>query len=243
MSIETRIRSAAKLQSWRQRALALVLFAIAFGYVEATVVVYLRDLSYPVRVGYYPATSSADLFPIPTPQELRTADRGELWQLVRVEIPREAATLVMLAAVAWTLGTGAMARLAAFGLVFGTWDLAFYGFLKILIGWPVSLLTWDLLFLLPVPWSGPVLAPMIISCSMVGGAILVLRQEACGRSVRFGALHWASLFLGATIIIISFTWHYQTLLAGQMPRPYHWPLLVLGDAVGLGALLHGLKRL
>lgn len=221
--------------------MALTLFAVAFGYVEAAVVVYLRNLSEPVRVSYYSDTTPADLFPILTPEELRTVDRGELWRLFHVEIPREAATLIMLVAVAFLAGMNRMQRLAAFVVAFGVWDIAFYAFLKVLIGWPASLLTWDLLFLLPVPWSGPVLAPAIVSCSMIGGGAVVLRQEATGR-VRFTLLHWAGMFAGAFIILMSFTWDYRTVLAGQMPHPYEWRLFTLGEAISVGCFLHGLWK-
>jgi hypothetical protein len=234
--------SSCKRRPWRSATVALLVFGIAFGYVEAAVVVYLRNLSEPVRVSYYPGTSSADLFPILTPQELRSADHGRLWQLLRVEIPREAATLVMLAAVAFIVGTNGMQRLAAFVIAFGTWDVAFYGFLKLLIGWPSSLLTWDLLFLLPVPWSGPVLAPVVVSCAMIGGGIIVLQCEAAGRAVRLGALDWAGIFLGAFIVLASFTWDYRSLLAGRMPHPYQWPLFALGEAISIASFLHGLTK-
>jgi hypothetical protein len=231
-----------KRRSWKIATLVLLVFGVAFGYVEAAVVVYLRNLSEPVRVSYYPSTTPADLFPILTPRELRTADHGRLWQLLHVEIPREAATLVMLAAVAFIVATNGMQRLAAFVIAFGIWDISFYGFLKVLIGWPASLLTWDLLFLLPVPWSGPVLAPVLVSCAMIGGGIIVLEREAAGRAVRLGALDWTGIFLGAFIIVASFTWDYRDLLSGRMPHPYEWPLFALGEAISLASFLRGLMK-
>jgi hypothetical protein len=229
-------------RSWRQVAFALLLFGLAFGYLEAAVVVYLRDLSEPVRVSYYPGTTPEDLFPLPTPGELRTANRGELWRLFPVEMAREAATLIMLAAIAFIAGTNSMQRLAAFVVAFGIWDIAFYVSLKILIGWPASLLTWDLLFLFPVPWSGPVLAPVIVACSMIGCGLLVLWHEEKRRAVRLGWVHWAGIFLGALIILISFTWDYRTLLSGQMPHPYRWLLFAGGEVLGVGSFLFGLPR-
>jgi hypothetical protein len=235
-------RSADKRCRWTRATVALLVFGIAFGYVEAAVVVYLRNLSEPVRVSYYPNTSSADLFPILTPQELRAADHGRLWQLLHVEITREAATLVMLATVAFIVGTNGIERLAAFVVAFGTWDIAFYGFLKMLIGWPASLLTWDLLFLLPVPWSGPVLAPVLVSCAMIGGGILVLQREAAGRAVRFGAIEWTGMLLGAFVILGSFTSGYQNVLAGRVPQAYQWPLFALGEAISVASFLRGLTK-
>jgi hypothetical protein len=234
--------SSYKRRSWRGATLALVLFSVAFGYLEAAVVVYLRNLSEPVRVSYYPSTTSADLFPILTPRELRTADSGRLWRLLRVEIPREAATLAMLVAVAFIVGTNGMQRLAAFVLAFGTWDIAFYAFLKVLIGWPASLLSWDLLFLLPIPWSGPVLAPVLVSSTMIGGGIILLQREAAGHAVRLGAFDWTGVFLGVFIILGSFTWDYRNVLSGRMPHPYEWPLFALGEGVSVASFLHGLTK-
>jgi hypothetical protein len=228
-------------RNWKSAVLALALFGVAFGYVEAAVVVYLRDLSEPVRVSYYPASTSADLFPVMTPVELHRANRGQLWQLLRVEIPREAATLAMLAAVAFLVGTNPMQRVAAFAVAFGTWDLAFYAFLRILIGWPASLFTWDLLFLVPVPWSGPILAPVFVSCSMIAAGGIVLREEARGRSVRLSALSWTGIALGALTVLASFTWDYRTVMAGRMPHPFEWVVFGLGEAIGLGTFVRALK--
>lgn len=222
--------------------LALVLFGVAFGYVEAVVVVYIRDMSEPMRLRYYPNTGPLDLFPIPTPKELRSADQGRLWDLVWVEILREAATLVMLVSIALLVGTGGVEKLAAFVVVFGVWDLAYYCFLKIVIGWPASLLTWDLLFLFPVPWSGPVLAPVIVSCSMIASGAVILRRRARNQVVGLSTIHWAGIVLGAVIILASFTWDYRTVLAGRMPHPFEWPLFAAGEAIGLANFLYGMHR-
>jgi hypothetical protein len=228
--------------NWKRTVTLLVVFGLSFGYVEAAVVVYLRTMTDAVHVSDFASASSGDLFPIPTPVELRSADHGQLWKLLEVEIPREAATLIMMAAVAIALGTSGIEAAAAFVLVFGVWDIAFYGFLKLLIGWPPSLFTWDLLFLLPVPWSGPVLAPVIVSLSMIFGGTLVLRRQGSGRPVQWDFTHWAGIVLGALVILLSFTWDYPVIVAGRMPRPYSWLLFGLGEVIGLGSFLHGLRE-
>jgi hypothetical protein len=75
--------------------------------------------------------------------------------LLKTEVIREAATMVMLAsvglAVAWNFNTW----VAAFVIAFGVWDICYYVFLKLLFDWPRSLLEWDLLFLIPLPGSVP----------------------------------------------------------------------------------------
>ena len=136
---------------------------------EASVVVYLRNIGGPVRAAA--GLSAQDLFPLLRLDHLPPT----LLTLLRVELGREAATLIMLAAVAAVIAKNLRTWLGAFVLAFGVWDLAFYLWLRVLIGRPPSLLTWDLLFLLPVPWAAPVLAPAIVAATMsIFGARLLL---------------------------------------------------------------------
>src|SRR5215831_18658921 len=141
---------------WKKRVLALLLFGTAFGYLEAAVVSYLRLLHEPARVKFYPGRAPGDLFPLLTLEQVRAAG-GEQSRLLPVEIGREAATILMLAGVALAVAENAGQWAAAFVIAFGVWDLTFYLFLKVLLDWPASFATWDILFLIPVPWAAPVL--------------------------------------------------------------------------------------
>ena len=123
---------------------ALLLFGISFGYVEAAVVVYLRTIYSPLRQQFYPNLPAAEPVPLLSIQQLQMAGPAHMQR-------------VMLAAVALLLGQNVQHWLAAFLIGFGAWDIAFYIFLRLLIHWPQSLLTWDVLFLVPMPWIGPVL--------------------------------------------------------------------------------------
>ncbi len=154
--------------------LLVTLFAIAMGYVESAVVVYLRALYYPdgfvvpLQVGfpYIRFTRIPDFEGRIPPHILRT------------EIGREVATIVMLVTLAWLAGANPVQKLAVFLLAFGVWDIFYYVFLRVLIGWPRSLRTLDVLFLIPVPWIGPVWLPVSISLVMVLiGAGLLLRAR------------------------------------------------------------------
>ena len=160
---------------WRNFA-PLVLFGVSFGYVEATVVVYLRELFKPMALELSPKRMPGDVFPLITREQLEATDRAHL-RLLKTEVIRETATMVMLAsvglAIAWNFNTW----IAGFVISFGIWDICYYVFLKVLIDWPRSLLEWDLLFLIPVPWVGPVLAPVLVSISMVIAGTLLLRRE------------------------------------------------------------------
>jgi len=200
---------------WRRITLGLILFGIAFGYVEAAVVVYLRTIHEPVRERVHPGTSPAEVFPLLTFDELRIAAPDQA-KLVRVEVVREAATLLMLAGVASVAAKRRM-WLSAFAVGFGVWDIFYYVFLRLLIGWPASLFTWDVLFLIPAPWAAPVLAPLIVSLSLVTAGIVALR-----RSVYLKPWHWAGIGCGAVAILLSFLWDSPNVLAGGFPHPFYW---------------------
>src|ERR1700693_5182943 len=144
---------------------AAVAYAVAMAFVESAVVVYLRALG--------PAGPSlASTLPIlPHP-------------IIRIEVAREAATIVMLVAVAGLAGRNRGERSLVFLLVFAVWDIAYYGWLWVLIGWPPSVFTWDVLFLIPVPWMGPVLAPLLVSVGLVVASLSLLGRREHGAALR-----------------------------------------------------------
>ncbi len=126
----------------------VVLFAVGMAWVEAASVYYLRVLV--DRVVPYQAN------PLPVAGALGL-----------VEMVREAATLVMLLTVGMLAGRTWPTRLGYTAIAFGVWDILYYVFLVVMTGWPTSLFDWDILFLLPLPWWGPVLAPVSIAVLMV----------------------------------------------------------------------------
>ena len=158
----------------RRAVAALFLFGISFGYVEAAVVVYLRTIYDPIRHRLHPERPPNDLFPLITPQQL--SDTGiENSRRVAIEVVREAGTMVMLAAVALAVARNLHEWMAAFAIAFGVWDISFYAFLKLLIHWPESLSTLDILFLIPLPWVGPVWAPVLVALTMILCGLISLR--------------------------------------------------------------------
>jgi hypothetical protein len=216
-------------------AAGLILFGISFGYVEAAVVVYLRTLYEPVRLRVAPQRAPGELFPLITSEQLR-ATAPEAIRLIGIETVREAGTLLMLAGVALAAAGSGRLWLPAFALTFGTWDLFYYVFLKVLVGWPASLLTWDVLFLLPVPWAAPILAPAIVSVSIIVIGLIALR-----RSVRMHVLHRIALGLGGIVIVLSFVWDYPNIAAGGVPHRFAWAVFVVGELLGAGAFLHAIR--
>jgi hypothetical protein len=229
------------LTSWRRVFAALVLFGFAFGYVEAAVVVYLRHIYDPIRAQLHPGREPGELLPLITADQLHAA-APQLERLLVVELGREAATLIMLASVA---AVGAATRrqwFAGFCVAFGVWDLAFYLFLKILVDWPASLLTWDILFLLPLPWVAPVLAPVIVAATMAFAGAIALKRDIHGPAMMFSRAHWTLLLAGGVMIVVSFVWDFRNTTAGNMPNPFNWPLFAAGQALGCGVFAHALMR-
>jgi hypothetical protein len=153
----------------RARLAALVVFALAMGWLEGVVVVYLRGLLGITHGAVYPPQA-----------EVMARFRSLPW-LMPTEQTREAATIAMLAAVGWLAARGWRARFGAFLVAFGVWDVAYYAALYALLRWPPSLGTRDVLFLIPPGpwWYQPVWLPIAISAAMIAaGARLVLRGEA-----------------------------------------------------------------
>lgn len=175
------------------RTLAWVtIFAIAMGFLETAVVIYMRKLLYPQGFAF-------PLAPIPA-------------DLVLVEILREAATVIMLLGVGILAGRSAISKFAWFIYSFAIWDIFYYVFLKLLINWPESMMTWDILFLIPTTWVGPVITPIIVSGTMIWLAVLIVSYESANRRANLRATEWALLILGSVVLIVSFTWEYSAFI-------------------------------
>lgn len=165
------------------------------GFMEAAVVVYIRALYYP----------DGFRFP-PVPIDYTVAV---------TEIIREAATLVILLSIGFLLGKNKAEKLAWFIFSFAVWDIFYYVFLKFLLNWPASLLTWDILFLIPVAWIGPVLAPLILSFTMIMLSCGILYYANKSEHVTISAAEWILLSVGSLTVIFSFTYDYARFILGQ----------------------------
>jgi len=199
-------------------------FALAMAFVEAAVVVYLRRV-----------LGVADLA-----RDLPVYDPT----VTLIEIGREAATLVMLLAVGFLAGRSRGARLGFALCAFGLWDILYYVWLKVLIGWPESILTVDVLFLIPLPWWGPVLAPVLIAILCAAfGAVLVVRGEG-GTLAGPGALQWGALLAGTAVVLHAFMADSIRALpaaaeelAWLKPGPFNWLEYLAGLLLMSAAML------
>ena len=142
--------------------IALAIYAVAMGLLEAAVVAYLRELYYPA--GFF-IRSAADLAVMPP-------------GILSIELWREAATIVMLLAVSYLAYDSYKKRFLAFLWVFSIWDLAYYLFLYIFLRWPPSLSTIDVYFLIPWPWLGPVWFPLALFSVVASSAFYLLTKKS-----------------------------------------------------------------
>ena len=216
---------------------ALVLFGVAFAYVEAAVVVYLRVHYDPIRREAFGEQPGGELFPMLQLEHLREAGT-QYTHMLWTELGREFATLVMLAAAGLAIAGNFRQWLAGFMIAFGVWDVFYYVFLKVLIDWPASIRTWDILFLLPVPWVGPVIAPVLVAVSMIAAGTAILWRESREQPIRFRWLHWLTIVGGGLIVILAFCWDFRNVSTGGRPNPFNWPLFLVGMAVGAAGLGH-----
>lgn len=203
------------------------------GFLEAIVVVYLRMI-------YYPEGFDFPLALMPP-------------EVLSIEWVREIATLVMLAGVGIIAGKNNLQRLFYALFAFGVWDIIYYAALKIFLAWPASLLTWDLLFLIPIPWLGPVLAPVICSVTMICMAIFIIGKQERGYNVKPSPADWILIYGGAAIILYTFLFDYSMLIINSgilssgsspddsekllstikqyIPDKYKWLLFTAGELI------------
>ncbi len=198
----------------------VVVFAAAFAYVESAVVVYLREIYF----------DGAFEFPIVTVSE----NGQHVWEtLILVEMGREAATIVMLAAAGILAGASGLQRFCFFMIAFGVWDIFYYVWLWVILRWPESLMTWDLLFYIPLPWVGPVITPVLIAATMVAaGSILIYIVEK-GYAVRWRRSDWVIEMGCGFLLVVAFCWDWKNILRipdgnaySGIPNPFAWWLFL-----------------
>jgi hypothetical protein len=199
----------------------LVLFSIAMGFLEGAVVIYLRELYYPTGFAF-PLIIMSD-------------------NIALVELFREVATIVMLIGLGFLAGRTPNQRLSFFLMSFAIWDIFYYVFLWLVLDWPQSFLEWDILFLVPVPWVGPVITPILITITMLALSTVLLKREH-GMS----KIEWTLIVVGSLVVVLSWTLEFQqyssrvgdTLkaVATYTPQTFPWIIFALGEAILITAI-------
>lgn len=193
----------------------VAVFAVAMAYVEAAAVVYLRRV-----------LGVKDLI-----RDMAPFDP----QIARIETGRELATLIMILALGWAMGRSRQSRLGYAAFAFGIWDIFYYVWLRILVGWPLSVLEPDVLFLIPLPWWGPVITPILIALlAVIGGAWAVVQDE-WGFSIQPGPARWAIFMAGVGASLYAFMADALGALPASAetlgrlkPTQFLWPVYLAG---------------
>lgn len=196
----------------------LMVWGVAFGYIEAAVVVYLRDIYYP----------EGFTFPLVMIQD----------RIMLTEVLREAATLIIIWATACLTYRKLQSRIASFIVLFGVWDIFYYIFLKLLLNWPESLLTWDILFLIPAPWVGPIWAPVLVSIGFIYAGTAILIRNHQNHFLYFAKGFILLELFAALLIIVSFIIPGLSVLEQSLPAHFPWYLFFTGFLTGIGTFLY-----
>ena len=217
----------------------LIIFGIGMGILEYVVVIYLRDINYPggfefplkiTRLKYY-----------------------------NIEIIREFATIIMLVSIGFISGKNLLEKFCYFIFSFATWDIFYYIGLKFLINWPPSLLTWDILFLIPVTWVGPVLAPVICSVVFIFFSVAIIILKEKGYIEKLNLISWLLFISGSFIIFIIFIRDYSkimiengflshpgilmtdekfiSIISNYVPDYFNWYLFICGELLIISPLI------
>jgi hypothetical protein len=213
-------------------------------YFESAVVIYLRELMYPEGFQF-------PLAPISP-------------QLALTELLRETATLIMLVFIGVLAGKKLADGFAWFIYSFAIWDIFYYVFLKIMINWPESFFTWDILFLIPATWTGPVITPVLVSLMMILLAIFILHFTNQGLDIKIKTIEWTGLIAGSIVLIIAFIWDYSRFILekyslidiftipdktqlydyaiGYIPAKFPWLLFAAGYLIILTTIIYMYSR-
>ena len=206
----------------------VVMFATAMAWVESAVVFYLRTHMDRI-IPYQPD-------PLPV-----------IGGIAAVELPREFATLVMLFAVGWLAGKTWRARWGYMLIAFGVWDIFYYVFLWLICGWPKSLLDWDILFLIPLVWWGPVLAPVLISLLMIFWGTVASHADPPPTPASWRA--WAMSIFGCALALYVFMADSLRVahnglesIRTMLPVHFNWPLFLVALGLMSAPLIQELKQ-
>ncbi len=203
--------------------IALFLFGIGMAFVESAVVVYLRTI-----------WELSDLFPV-----RNIFDQPEYLHVLKVEFSREAATLIMLISISIALGRNIWQRMAYLLFIFGVWDIFYYVWLWVIIGWPASMLSWDVLFFIPYTLVSPVYAPVAVSAVMIFCGMMIIHAQRKHVILKSTLRFWIMEVLAFALIYTSLIWETPKVNAGALEAElvYPWLPFVIGLTIGLTAFL------
>ena len=188
----------------------VIIFSIAMAYFESAVVVYLRAM-YGIKDLLRDTNMVVDAYTF-------------------IEIGREAATLIMLFMVGLIAGNSWKMKISFAILAFAIWDILYYFWLYVFIQWPKSLFEWDILFLIPLPWWGPVITPILISFLLIVISYLIIIEK----KFKITSFDWT--IYGLSVVIILYTFMEDSIrvilfsggnLAEVRPTNFNWIVFLI----------------
>jgi hypothetical protein len=186
------------------------IFAVAMAYLESAVVVYLRAM-YGIEDLLRDINFKPDVYTF-------------------IELGREAATIIMLVMVALIAGNSRQKKLGYFFFSFSIWDIFYYIWLFIFIRWPKSLFEWDVLFLIPLPWWGPVISPILISILLFTIGYLLIKEYR----YKITLLDWTIISVSIVLLLYTFVEDsIKIILSGNgdltsvLPTTFNWPIFIV----------------
>ncbi|MCX7833338.1 MAG: hypothetical protein N2490_03925 [Ignavibacteria bacterium] len=220
------------------------IFSTAMGFLESIVVIYLRKIYYPEGFNFPLKVLSPEI--------------------ISIEWIREIATIIMLLMIGILAGRNNLEKTMYFLFAFGVWDIMYYLGLKLLINWPESLVTWDILFLIPITWLGPVLAPIICSITMIFMAVSLIYFTEKGYKIKINFINWLFIIIGAFLIFITFIWDYSKIILENnflgdffnlltnekfikiiteyIPKYFNWVLFIIGETIIIVTTIYIIKK-
>lgn len=145
------------------------------------------------------------------------------------EIGREAATIVLILTGSWLFGKNRQQRFAYFLTIFAIWDIFYYVWLKVILGWPESILDWDILFLIPGTWASPVWAPLMASFMMLLFAVVVLYRDSIARPLKVTWPDRLAFIAASLIVVVSFCIGGTHVAKQDFNSYFYWPLFIFGN--------------
>ncbi len=198
-----------------KKLVPLLILGIAFGVIEGSVAIYLRPIL---------SSGKADFaIRVIQPEILTDIQRT----VIKTEIDREIATIVLIAAAAAVSAASIMHWFSYFVFTFAVWDIFYYIWMSFRIGWPKSLFDWDILFLIPRMWFAPVIVPVIISCFGIVFSVIALRGLDISKKLDVRFYHLVPVSMALILWLVSFL---NKSVKGMtaFPESYSWVLFVLG---------------
>jgi hypothetical protein len=199
------------------RLTSVIIFAIAMGILEAICVVYIRQIIFP---------------PDGVITEIQSGNFNFSYEIVR-----ESLTIIMLTALSLVAAYNWRTRLAMFFLAFGVWDILYYIGLKFFLNWPSTIMDWDTLFLIPIPWYSPVLVPVLISTYFILGSIFIILHEGNGTQLKFTPTVVLLQFVAFCVWLASFMKNSQQINEfGYENVRYSWWLFIIAMIIAIASL-------